>query len=144
MGHGLLKGHDGDCRSVGPSIGSTARCRGWFAGFTGKEFVPDILSVGRACIRVGDMVIILAAVAERAIVAVGKCVTWVKTFGAEFGSAAYVTAVSGSAVGAYIFIYVVVHMLGRCQDCTVMKHGVSFEPIFCIGYGVEADLHGCR
>ena len=90
------------------------------------------------------MVISFAAVAKRAIEAAGSCVTWFKASGTELGSAADVTTVSGSAVGAYVFIYVVVHMLGGCWDCTDMKYGISIEPIFCIGYGVEADLHGCR
>ena len=58
------------------------------------------------------MIIIFAAIAKRAIEAVGSCVIWCKAFRTELGSAAYDTAVSGSAVGAYILIDVMVHVFG--------------------------------
>ena len=72
LGHGLLRGHAGNCRSVGPSIGSTVRCRGWFAGFTGKELFFDSLSVDRAGVRIGNMITILAVITVGVIAAAGS------------------------------------------------------------------------
>ena len=89
------------------------------------------------------MIRVFAVITERIVGTACSRVICTQTIGAEFRAVALFAAVSSSAVGADILINIVVHTLVRGKDRTEIKHGVSFEPIFCIGYVVKADLHGC-